>query len=185
MSIMVIMFFGTIHMSKIKEISLIGVLASVNIASRVALQSLPNIKPMTAILMISVMIFGLAFAIKLTIVTVLVSNLFLGLGIWTFFQIFAWIVIVLLTDFIVEIFRKRNKEPSLLMMASFAFVMGYVFGIVVSLEKLVIGGFSMYFVYYMSGLVFDTLHACGNFMFYFICAPFLLKIFENDRKVLL
>ena len=33
------------HSSKVKEISLIGILAAVNIASRIYLQFLPNIKP--------------------------------------------------------------------------------------------------------------------------------------------
>lgn len=49
------------HSSKVKEISLIGILAAVNIASRIYLQALPNIKPVTSIIIISVMLFGLGF----------------------------------------------------------------------------------------------------------------------------
>ena len=74
------------HSSKVKEISLIGILAAVNIASRIYLQALPNIKPVTSIIIISVMLFGLGFGVKLSIVTTVVSNLFLGMGTWTFFQ---------------------------------------------------------------------------------------------------
>ena len=96
---MVIKLSGSIQqMGKIQEISLIGILAAVNIASRIALQALPNIKPVTSIIIISVLLFGLAFGIKLTLVTTLVSNMYLGMGIWTFFQILAWIVICLLTQ---------------------------------------------------------------------------------------
>ena len=73
-------------MDKVKEISLIGILAAVNIASRIALQALPNIKPVTSIIIISVMIFGLAFGIKLTIVTTLVSNIYLGMEFGQFFR---------------------------------------------------------------------------------------------------
>ena len=40
------------HSSKVKEISLIGILAAVNIASRIYLQFLPNIKPVTSIIII-------------------------------------------------------------------------------------------------------------------------------------
>lgn len=64
------------HSSKVKEISLIGILAAVNIASRIYLQALPNIKPVTSIIIISVMLFGLGFGVKLSIVTTVVSNLF-------------------------------------------------------------------------------------------------------------
>ncbi|MBM6799060.1 hypothetical protein H7U28_09565, partial [Coprobacillus cateniformis] len=123
-------------LSKVQEISLIGILAAVNIASRIALQALPNFKPVTSIIIISVMIFGLAFGIKLTIVTTVVSNVFLGMGTWTFFQIFAWIIICLLTEIIVDFYKKIKTDPSLLVMSIFAFFMGYVFGFIVSLEQL-------------------------------------------------
>lgn len=168
-------------MSKVKEISLIGILAAVNIASRIVLQFAPNIKPVTSIIIVSVMIFGLAFGVKLTVVTTIVSNLFLGMGTWTFFQILAWVVICLLTEFIVEFFRKRGKEPSMMIMAIFSFLMGYVFGIVVSLESLMIGGWTMYVVYLGSGFIFDTLHAVGNFFFYLICSPILIKVFQKEK----
>lgn len=169
-----------IKLSKVKEISLIGILAAVNIASRIALQSLPNIKPVTSIIIVSVMIFGLAFGIKLTIVTTLVSNMYLGMGIWTVFQILSWIVICLLTQIVMDFYRGIGKEPHIIVMAIFAFLMGYVFGFIVSMEKMVIGGPSLFIVYYIAGLLFDTFHAVGNFMFYFICAPILLRIFMKE-----
>ena len=172
-------------MDKVKEISLIGILAAVNIASRIALQALPNIKPVTSIIIISVMIFGLAFGIKLTIVTTLVSNIYLGMGIWTIFQILAWIVICLLTQCLMDIFKKIHKQPHILVMAIFAFLMGYVFGFIVSLDKFVVGGPSLFIVYYISGLLFDTFHAVGNFFFYLIGAPLLMKIFVKNKSIVI
>ena len=53
------------HSSKVKEISLIGILAAVNIASRIYLQALPNIKPVTSIIIISVMSFLLGAIISI------------------------------------------------------------------------------------------------------------------------
>lgn len=172
-------------MNKVKEISLIGILAAVNIASRIALQSLPNIKPVTSIIIISVMIFGLSFGIKLTFVTTIVSNIFLGMGTWTFFQILAWVVICLLTQILIDFFKKIHKDPPLFIMAIFSFCMGYVFGFVVSLEQLLIGGWGLFLAYYSSGIVFDTLHAIGNFGFYLVCAPILMKIFIKEKEGLL
>ena len=172
---MVIRLNGSIQqMDKVKEISLIGILAAVNIASRIALQALPNIKPVTSIIIISVMIFGLAFGIKLTIVTTLVSNIYLGMGIWTIFQILAWIVICLLTQCLMDFFKKIHKQPHILVMAIFAFLMGYVFG-----------GPSLFIVYYISGLLFDTFHAVGNFFFYLIGAPLLMKIFVKNKSIVI
>ena len=134
--------------NKVKEISLIGILAAVNIASRIYLQALPNIKPVTSIIIISVMLFGLAFGVKLSVVTTVVSNLFLGMGTWTFFQILAWVVICLITQFLMDFLKKIGKEP----------------------------------VYYMAGLLFDTFHAVGNFCFYLICAPILIKVFKKESE---
>ena len=164
---------------KVEEITLIGILAAVNIASRVMLQMLPNIKPVTSIIIISVLVFGLAFGIKLTIVTTLVSNIFLGMGTWTFFQILAWVVICLLTQCLKDVFAKFGKKPPLYVMAIFSFLMGYVFGFVVSLEQFMIGGLGLFLAYYSAGIFFDTLHASGNFVFYLICSPILMKVFEN------
>ena len=169
------------HSNKVKEISLIGILAAVNIASRIYLQFLPNIKPVTSII-ISVMLFGLGFGVKLSIVTTVVSNLFLGMGTWTFFQILAWVVICLITQVLLDFLKKINKEPKLFPMATFSFFMGYVFGIVVSLEQLMLGGPSLYIVYYMAGLLFDTFHAVGNFCFYLICAPILMKVLKKESE---
>lgn len=170
------------HSSKVKEISLIGILAAVNIASRIYLQALPNIKPVTSIIIISVMLFGLSFGVKLSIVTTVVSNLFLGMGTWTFFQILAWVVICLITQFLMDFLKKIHKEPKLFPMAIFSFLMGYVFGIVVSLEQLMLGGLSLYIVYYTAGLLFDTFHAVGNFCFYLICAPILMKVLKKESE---
>ncbi len=170
-------------LSKVQEISLIGILAAVNIASRIALQALPNFKPVTSIIIISVMIFGLAFGIQLTIVTTVVSNVFLGMGTWTFFQIFAWIIICLLTEILVDFYKKIKKDPSLLVMSIFAFLMGYVFGFIVSLEQLMIGGPGLFLAYYATGILFDTFHAVGNFCFYLVYAPILMKIFMKEIKV--
>ena len=110
----------------------------------------------------------------------IVSNIYLGMGIWTIFQILAWIVICLLTQIVIDFFKKFNKEPHLIVMAIFAFVMGYVFGFIVSMEKLVVGGPSLFIVYYLAGLFFDTLHAVGNFFFYLICAH--MRIFAKEQK---
>lgn len=173
-----------IKFPKVKEISLIGILAAINIASRLALQFLPNIKPVTAIIILSVMLFGLAFGIKLTIVTTIVSDVFLGLGLWTVFQILAWVVVCLLTSLIMIPFRRKNRMPKLVPMAVFSAAMGFVFGFVVSFEQFCYGGLALFIPYYIAGLTFDCLHAGGNFAFYLICAPILMKVMEKEARKL-
>jgi energy-coupling factor transport system substrate-specific component len=171
------MYPGTTRkMSETEEVALVGLLSAVNVASRLFLQMLPNIKPVTSIIIIATMVFGVRFALELTVTTTLVSDMFLGMGIWTVFQLLAWTVIVFLTRFVTGFRRKNN----LFAMAVFAAAMGYVFGFVVSLEKLLTVGWYPFWAYYFSGLLFDSLHAAGNFAFYLICAPVMEKIFRKE-----
>ena len=155
----------------VKEIALIGLLSAFNIASRIGLQALPNVKPVTSIIILSVILFGLSFAFKVTVVTTVVSNIFLGMGIWTFFQILAWFVICILTEILVDLFHIRENKPHYVLMACFSL-----------LDQFVIGGLGLFIPYYVGGLLFDTFHAVGNFFFYLMLAPILYKIFEKDLK---
>ncbi|MBO6046653.1 MAG: hypothetical protein J6P61_02765 [Erysipelotrichaceae bacterium] len=173
---------NVIVLSPVKRIAAIGILSAVNISSRIVLQFLPNIKPVTALIILSVMLFGLTFGLELTFVTTIVSGMFLGIGPWTIFQIFAWAIICLLTYGLVYLFNSRHRSPPLIFMAVFAAVMGYVFGFFVSFEKLVEGGLGLFIPYYLSGLLFDTYHAVGNFFFYLVCAPVLFRVFEKEIK---
>ena len=67
-------------------------------------------------------------------------------------------------------------------MALYAFLMGYVFGFVVPLEQLIIGGPVWFGIYYAQGLLFDTFHAVGNFVFYLLCAPILMRLFKKEMS---
>ena len=112
----------------------------------------------------------------------------LGMGTWTILQILSWVVICLFTQCISDFYKKINKEPPLFLMAIYAFFMGYVFGFVVSLEQLIIGGPVWFGIYYAQGLLFDTFHAIGNFVFtYFVhlyLCVYLKKKCLNIRKTI-
>lgn len=150
-------------MTKTKEITLIALLSALCIASRVTLQFLPNIKPVTSIIIISTQLFGWRFGFKLAFCTTMVSNMLLGMGTWAIFQIFAWTVIAFLTA-ILDIDPKHK-----LLSLSFVFLAGYLFGFLVSFEKFLYGGLYTFIGYWLSGLFFDTLHAVGNVAFYPVC----------------
>ena len=119
--------------------------------------------------------YGWRFGVKLAIVTTVVSNMILGMGVWTIFQIFAWTIIAIFSGLI----GKTRLSKNLMFMMVWAFLMGYVFGFFVSWEKLLYGGYKVFLTYYISGLLFDTLHAVGNFVFYPIC----LSIIHRSIKL--
>lgn len=172
------MLRGYISLSRLREITIIGILTAVIVATRMYLQFLPNIKPVTPIIIISVIAFDVWFGIKLSIVSTLVSSLFLGMGAFVPFQILAWVLISCITEIVLKFCKRMYLFP----MALFSGAMGYVYGFIVSFEKLFYMNFPGFVTYYISGLYFDTLHAAGNFAFYLCFAPLLLKIFREQKN---
>ncbi|WP_190284755.1 hypothetical protein [Bacillus sp. S3] len=158
-------------------IAIIAVLVGINVISRVYLQFLPNIKPVTSIIILTVLICGWRFGTIVTVLTVCVSNMILGWGIWSLGQIIAWGFVATLTYFLAPILRRTP----LIVTACYSALCGYIFGFIISQHAFIYGGLSGFLSYYLAGLWFDTMHAGGNFFFYLICAPVLGKIMVVQR----
>ncbi|PLR96885.1 ECF transporter S component [Bacillus sp. T33-2] len=158
-------------------IAIIAVLVGICAISRIYLQFLPNIKPVTSIVILTVLVFGWRFGTIVAVLTVCVSNMILGWGIWSVGQIVAWGFVATLTYLLAPFFRRTPMVVT----AGYAALCGYIFGFIISQHAFIYGGLSGFLTYYMAGLWFDTMHAVGNFFFYLICAPVLGKIMITQR----
>lgn len=157
------------------RVALIGVLTAVNVTSRIWLQFLPNIKPVTSIIILVTIAFGLRFGIELSFTTVMVSGVMLGFGAYIPFQLLGWCMIVLFT-YLLDKFLPFGKFSVFTIWASLC---GYIYGLFVSMDKLFISP-TYFWVYYLNGLPFDTLHAVGNLIFFPLCYYALLPIFRRQ-----
>ena len=111
-------------------------------------------------------------------ITALISNLFLGMGPWTLYQIFAWG----LAGFVAGLI-KLNKTWKLCL---YGFSYGYLFGLITNIW------FWSAFIYplnlrtllavQMNSFWFDTFHALGNVIFLWIFGLKTIKIFERYKK---
>ena len=162
-------------MKPANRIALIGVMTAINVTSRVWLQFLPNIKPVTSIIILSTLAFGLQFGLELSATTVLVSGVLLGFGAYIPFQLLGWCVIVLLT----HLLDKLLPFGKLILFTAWAFLCGYIYGFFVSLDKLFASP-AYFWAYYLNGFPFDTLHAVGNLVFFPLCYYALLPIFRRQ-----
>ncbi len=72
------------------ELSLIAALAALATAGRVLFASLPNIKPVTFIVLVSGIALGPTPGFMVGATTAVVSNMFFGQGPWTPWQMLAW-----------------------------------------------------------------------------------------------
>ena len=148
--------------SKTEEMATASLLIAVCVASRALFPFLPNIKPVTPIIMLTVQLMGLRSGLFVATGTVLISGALLGLGPWIPFQLLAWYTIAGISHLISKAPLLNTTKSSTLVCGAF----GVLFGAIVSLEKILYGGPLVYIAYWTTGIPFDVLHAVGNIALY-------------------
>src|SRR5699024_6276262 len=82
-----------------------------------------NIQPVTAIIIMTTCLLGFFDAFLLVIVIVVVSNLYLGFGVWAIWQIIAWSIIALCAQGLMFVLWKN----SIIILLIFDVFYGYLF----------------------------------------------------------
>lgn len=159
--------------SNVRTIALVALLSAVSVAGRIALAAIPGFQPTTVIVIVTTMALGLKNGLLVVVVSTLLSNLNLGHGIWTFFQLFAWMTVALLSYF----FGRSRFKKNIWISSAFAGLMGILYGMVVSLNGLLFT--NRIVAYYLAGLPHDLIHAIGNVVIYFIIGERLLTLLEK------
>lgn len=162
----------------IYKITLLALLAALAVVGRSLFVFIPNVQPVTAIIITSGLILGPGSAVILAILTTFLSNMILGMGIWSIWQVISWGLIGVISGLIGKYFKK----VPLYFIVPFAAFSGYFYGFVISLTTYQITG--KFWPYYLAGLPFDTNHAIGNVVFIIVLYPmisYLLKKYANNH----
>lgn len=162
-----------------RKMTLVACLATLSIVGRIYMAGVPNVQPSTMIIICTSLVFGVRFGLTLAFLTVVGSNMVLGFGTFAIMQIIAWGSVAVVSGLLGK--RDFYKKIPHVIMACFAGFSGFIFGFFVSLDMLVIGGFTGFWIYYLRGIPFDIYHAVGNFMFYIILAPILIKLISTQK----
>lgn len=155
---------------KTSQIAFLSVFAAFIVVGRIMFQFLPNIQPVTVMLICLAIFAGTRSAVLLAIISTYVSNIYLGLGIWTIWQILGWVLVCLVSGLLSKLLREAN----IYVFALFCGIMAYIYGLVIQ-----IGTFSYtgnFIAYYLASLPFDTMHAIGNIGFAIVLGPILKRI---------
>lgn len=147
--------------------------------SRLMFQFLPNVQPVTVILIILTLTLGVVDALIVSLLSILISNINLGMGVWTIAQIVSFSLIVMMTGLLIKPIFKKLPFFILIIYAVFT---GYAYGFIISLVQAPFFGIQNFWVYYLSGLSFDTLHAFGNGIFYLLLAPILFPLLTKSLE---
>lgn len=155
-----------------RRISLLSLLIALSVVGRLLFQFVPNIQPMTAIIIITSILIGPINGIIVAVLGCFVSNLLLGMGMWTIWQMLAWGTVAVMSGLL----GKYITSKRLFVFTPIAVLSGYLFGFVVSLNMFVLTDNGL--AYYLAGLPFDTAHAIGNGIFFIVLYPVMYKTFQ-------
>lgn len=140
----------------IKTQLVLALFAAVMTASQVAMASLPNIEIVSFLVILLGLFYGFK-ALEAIYIFVLLEGLIYGFGMWWFSYLYVWLILFAAT----QIFRKVD---SALFWAAISGAFGLLFGTFCSLPTFITGGFAAGIAWIASGLVFDVIHAVGNFV---------------------
>src|SRR5690625_7025771 len=87
------------------RLTLLAILAALGVVGRSLFVFLPNVQPVTAIIIICGIILGPISAFVLSILITFLSNMLLGMVIWTVWQIISWGLIVIISGILEKLFK--------------------------------------------------------------------------------
>lgn len=165
-----------------RELVILAILAAIAAVSRVPFASIPSVQPTTFVIIVTGFVFGAESGFVVGALAALVSNLFLGQGPWTPWQMYAWGMIGLSAGFL----RGTWIQSTLMGRVLFGFMTGILFGWVMNLWAFVSLGDDINFVeilaYYGASFYFDLAHAISNVFFLLVFATGWIKILQRFRK---
>ena len=168
---------------KPRDIVPIVVMSVIAAIGRTLLVVFPNVQPVTAIVIISGIAFGPQAGFLTGALSALSSNLFLGQGPWTPWQMFGWG----LTGYAAGHFQKRGLFSHPLALYVFGLVVSFLFGALMNVWVVI--GFVRPFAWeaaltvYLTSIYVDILHAGSTVVFLLLMArPWLKKLERVKNK---
>lgn len=166
----------------VQRLAILAILTALAMVGRILLQFIPNVQPVTAILIIITLTLGTADGIIVAIGSIFLSNLLLGMGPWTLAQILSFIIIILITGIFIRPIYLPHKNWKHLFISGFAFFTGILYGFIISIITVKMMGINNFWAYYLAGIPFDIMHGLGNLAFYFILEPIISPLIMRQTK---
>lgn len=166
-----------------RELTVMACIAAAAVASRAAFYSLPQVKPMCAVLIIAASAFGGEVGFMLGVLSVFLSNFIFGQGAWTPFQMFGMALTVYLCG---KLFYKtklgKNKMAVCVIGGLLCFA---VYGFIVDLSSVFImsADYSLKSVLsiFASGISFNIIHGITTAVLLFIGYNPIMEKLERIR----
>jgi energy-coupling factor transport system substrate-specific component len=160
-----------------KELVLVATLGGVAAAGRVLFAAIPGVQPVTVIVVCAGAALGARSGVAVGAVAALVSNLFLGQGVWTPWQMLAWGACGGAGALAAPLLRRR------IALAAMTFVLGLAFSSFMDVWNWLTfydqHTWSTLLATNARGLPFDLAHAIGNVVMALVAGPELLALLDR------
>ena len=154
-----------------REAALFGVLGGLTFAAKLVMSPLPNIEPVSLLVMLFAVVYGKKALFPVFVYVFLELAVF-GLGLWTAAYLYVWALLALAALLL------RRMESALgwaILSGSF----GLLFGALCTPVCLLTGGPAFALSWWLSGVPFDLAHCAGNFVLAFLLFSPLRQMFAR------
>lgn len=168
-----------------RELVLIAVLAAIAAVSRIPFASIPSVQPTTFVIMTSGLVFGAESGFMIGAVAALASNMILGQGPWTPWQMLAWGLV----GWTAGLFGKTKFLNSTWGRIIFGAVWGFLFGWIMNVWGIL--SLSQYgnvldmkavIAYFTASALFDFIHAVSNVFFLLVFGRIWIKNLTRFKR---
>lgn len=169
---------------KARELVIIAVFCALAVAGRALFFMLPQFKPVMAIVIIAGIALGGESGFLVGALTMLISNIFLGMGPWTPWQMFAMGLVGFLGGIIFHASCKHKKYP-ICFFGFFAalIIYGGIMNPASAIMSHQVLSIPVLVSYYTFGLPMDLVQGLSTFIFlWFLAEPILEKMERIKRK---
>lgn len=147
---------GTDWVLTVREIALFGVLGGLTFAAKLVMSGLPNIEPVSLMVMLFAVTFGRK-CIYPVYVYVAMEILVYGINLWNVYYLYVWLILA-----VAAYLMRRSQQP--LAWAILSAVFGLSFGALCGITDIFVGGFGYAVGKWVSGIMFDVIHCVANFI---------------------
>ena len=140
----------------ILEMVLFGMLAGLTFALQVVMGFLPNIEPVSLLVMLFAVTFGWKCLYPIYIFVVM-EILYYGISLWNAYYLYVWTILA-----VGAIFMRKAQSPFAWAMLSAVF--GLLFGALCGIVDVFMGGVAFAVSKWAMGIPFDVTHCVGNFV---------------------
>lgn len=164
---------------KPKDILPIVVICCAASLGRLIFNIIPQVQPVTALVIITGSVYGCRKGYVTGALCALVSNLFLGQGPWTLYQMTAWGMVGLLAGLMEKPIHSISENKKAWIYAFYGFVAAFLFSLITDFNTVAYLGeginVASVVAVYVTGLAFNI----GHGVFNFILLLFLYKVLSR------